>query len=118
MDLSSSSLRTSTYVFGRAGAQLFEVAEPLGHHVFVDIAHGGDLHAFDFVVGLQMIPAAAAQADDGDADAVVGAEDGSGLHGSGDARAGFQKIPPVDFHDLLLLIGFLTLSLVAARAPH
>ena len=86
-------------------AEFFDVGEALVEDVFVDVAERGDFDVGNFVEAVDVIDAAAARAADGDADAIVGAEDGVRLErerGGADGESGgrgFDEVAAFDGHD-------------------
>lgn len=85
-------------------AQFFDVAETLVEDVFVDIAEGGELDAGDVREAADVILATATCAADGDADAIIRAEDFAAererrrANRDGFSR-GLKKVSPLDFHE-------------------
>src|SRR5450755_3354532 len=61
--------------FGSGRAKFFDFGDALGGNIFVDVTERGDFHVGDMLESLDMIAAAAAQSANGDADAIIGAED-------------------------------------------
>ena len=95
---------------GLGQAHFFDVAEALVEDVFVDITESGEFDTGDVRKAVDVILAAAADSADGDADAIVGAENFAAqrercrAHGNGFAGR-FKKVAPLDFHGCRLCIG-------------
>ena len=75
MDLSSSSFADVAVGLRLRHAELLDIRQPRRDHVLVDVANGRDLHVGKLPICLEVIEAASAQADHGDANAVVRAQD-------------------------------------------
>src|ERR1700733_12510286 len=85
--------------------EFFDVGEALIENVFIDVAERGDFDVAHFIEAVNVIDTAAARAADGDAHAIVRAEDGvrleserGGADGEGGGR-GFDEVSAFDGHD-------------------